>query len=416
MVKKRCINFDWLEVYCLEDYIGFPHDADYFRRCGFHVECRDYGTPVYHQMFVVYGADDYPMLEIRRDPKSAVGRQINGVLDPMACHVRLVNRTCYFNSPVSILQQFLEQYGLHYQRISRLDIALDFEKFDYGDDPAEFMRRYMAGRYAKINQANISAHGRDQWDGRIWNSLKWGQEKSMVSTKFYNKTMEIKERTDKPYIRQAWRAAGLVDDDYHLSKVGADGNEYYPEIWRVEFSIKSGTRNWFIIEDYNGAKKKIRSIRHDLNMYKDKQQLMNLFFSLADHYFHFKKFKAATRKDRCPDKLLFNAAEQTVFYKLENVATAEVPSKSINRLIVLLREYQETHCMPDIYKACEVLIEQLEYEGRVASVSKPWPKSELFVLRQLIAKRIHSHSQPLTQDVKQLETMIKITDDLFGEK
>lgn len=413
MEMKRCINLDWLEVYCLEDYIGFPHNADYFRSQLFRVEERDYGTPVYHEMFTVFGTDDKPLLEIRRNPKSAQGRQINGVLDPMACHVRLVNRTCYFEQPTQILQQFLERYGLHYQRISRLDVCLDFEKFDSGDDPAEFMRRYMAGRYAKINQANISAHGRDQWDGRIWNSVKWGQEKSMISTKFYDKSLEIREVHDKPYIRQAWRLAGLVDDDYQLTKFLPDGTTYKPEIWRVEFSIKSGTRNWFIIEDYQGAKKKIRSIRHTLAMYQSKQDLLNIFFSLADHYFHFKKYKPSTRKDRCPDKVLFYPKELQTFYKIENVATADVPQPRWARLIAILREYEETHTKPQIYKACETLIADLEYQSRTVSITRPWPKDELMVLRQLMAKRIKSHDQPLSQDHEQVEAMVHLFEDFF---
>ena len=109
---QRCVNIDWLEVYCLEDALTYPHDAEYFRRAGFHVEEREYGTPVYHEMFTLYDHYDQPLIEIRRNPKSAVGRQVNGVLDPNACHVRLSNRTCYFNSPVQLLQQFLEQYFL----------------------------------------------------------------------------------------------------------------------------------------------------------------------------------------------------------------------------------------------------------------------------------------------------------------
>ena len=28
-MKQRCINIDWLECYCLEDYIGYPHDAEF---------------------------------------------------------------------------------------------------------------------------------------------------------------------------------------------------------------------------------------------------------------------------------------------------------------------------------------------------------------------------------------------------
>ena len=53
----------------------------------------------------------------------------------------------------------------------------------------------MAGELAKVNQCKLSAHGKDSFDDRIWNSLSWGAEKSMISTKLYNKTLEMKEVT-----------------------------------------------------------------------------------------------------------------------------------------------------------------------------------------------------------------------------
>lgn len=407
---QRCVNFDWLEMYCLEDALTYPHDAEYFRRAGFHVEERGYGTPVYHEMFTLYDHYNQPLIEIRRNPKSAVGRQVNGVLDPNSCHVRLSNRTCYFNNPVQLLQQFLEQYGFHLQRISRLDICLDFTKFDYGDDPADFMDRYFRSRYSKINQANIRAHGRDMWDGRLWNSVSWGSPKSMISTKFYNKTMELREKSDKPYIRQAWCAAHLVDDADMLVKYVKkdDGtvDTVKPDIWRVEFSIKSSTRNWFIIEDVSGQKKKIRSIKHTLSMYTDKDKLLDMFFSLAEHYFHFKYYEKDKRKDRCRDKLLFRTNEQAIHYKLENVATVTSPEKSLQRLKMILEKYRDEHCEPQLYKACNVVIAKLMEEQHTRSMPIPWDITEIQALRLLISRRLDArlpHNETLADIIAELK-------------
>ena len=412
---KRCINIDWLECYCLEDSIGYPHNAQYFRDRGFMVREREYGTPVYEEMFVLLGTDDQPLLEIRRSPKSAKGKQIHGVLEFNACHIRLTNRTCYFNNPVQVLQLFLEQYGFHYQRISRIDICLDFEKFDYGDLPSDFVDRYMKHKYSKINQAELSAHGRDMWDGRRWNSLKWGEPKSMISTKLYNKSMELEQVHDKPYIRQAWRACGLVDDEYYLTKLNGTGETYKPQIWRVEFSIKSSTRNWYVVEDCNGSKSKILSKRNTLDNYQTKDDLMNVFFSLCEHYFHFKKFKPSVRKDRCEDKLLFRTNEKNSYYKLENVATAVVPDKQIKKLAALIRQYRDTHSMPDIYKACNILLYELEKEARTASLTTPWPASELTAIRLLIAKHINNPDAPQTS-LTEIRELINIENNLFGER
>lgn len=445
----RCINIDWLECYCLEDFIGYPHDAEYFRRAGFRVIEREYGTPVYHEMFTVISVeDDQPFIEVRRRPKSAIGRQINGVLDPMACHIRLTNRACYFSNAADIMQGFIEQYGFHFQRISRVDICLDFERFDYGDDPARFMDRFFRGKYSKINQCRIRANGRDMWDGRIWNSVTWAGEKSMIGTKFYNKTMELRERADKPYIRQAWRAAGLVDDDFYLTKAEKDGTTRVVDVWRVEFSIKSSTRKWFVIEDNSGKKQKLLSKQNTLDMYKTRQDLLNMFFSLTEHYFHFKRVEyieprgeavtaiaqqAVTintdsslnahhvaerkrqRKDRCSDKLLFRVNDRATFYKLENIATAARPEKMLARLEAHIRSYQETHYQPEVYKACEILIEQLEKELRTASLTAPWPMSELTIIRQLIARRIKGTDHSITEDTNIIKALYQVEETIFGE-
>lgn len=445
----RCVNLDWLECYCLEDYLGYPHNAEYFRSKGFRVIEREYGTPVYHEMFTLCSAeDDQPFIEVRRNPKSVQGRQINGVLDPMACHVRLTNRACYFNNASRVMQQFLEQYGLHFKRISRVDVCLDFVKFDYGDEPATFMARFFKGRYSKINQARIRANGQDLWDGRLWNSVSWANPKSMVGTKFYNKTMELRERADKPYIRQQWRVAGFVDDDLHLTKHMPDGTDEKVDVWRVEFSIKSGTRKWFVMEDCSGKRRQLISRENTLRMYESKQQLLDVFMSLAEHYFHFKRVEwieprrtiagqalSATttdydhaltkamqqdrrrqRKDRCADKLLFRTNVRTEFIKIENVATATNPEKHLERLETLIMAYRESHFKPAVFNACNILLEELEKERRTASLKYPWPLDELTIIRNLIAKRIKGSKQDLETDRATIEALLEFEDEVYGER
>lgn len=446
---SRCINLDWLECYVIEDYIGYPHNAEYFRAQGFRVQEREYGTPVYKEMFTVYSyEDDQPLIEVRRDPKSAIGKQVNGVLDPMAAHVRLTNRSCYLPNAAKIMQQFLEQYGFHFQRISRVDICLDFEVFDYGDKPATFMDRYFRGKYAKINQANIRANGRDMWDGRLWHSVAWANPKSMIGTKFYNKTMELEQKADKPYIRQAWRAAGLIDDDLRLVKFERDGSERKVDVWRVEFSIKSSTRKWFVIEDCSGRKTQLRSKPNTLDMYQSKDTMLDLFFSLAEHYFHFKRVeylksskgvaadalgivstdyttdlalryqqeRKRQRKDRCSDKLLFRTNAKSTFYKLERIATVSKPDAKLRKLEAMLIAYREENNKPEVFKACNVLLEELEKAIRTTSLAYPWPASELSIIRLLIGKRIRDKSNSLTADISTLQALYDIEGDLFDEK
>lgn len=419
---SRCVNIDWLEVYCLEDAIGFPHNADFFKAKGWEVREREYGTPMYREMFTLYDHFGEPFIEIRRNPKSD-NRKAAGIFDPYSSHVRLSNRSCYLNNAAQVLDSFLQEHGFAIQRISRIDLCLDFEKFDYGDEPQRFVQRFMAGRYSKINQANISAHGLDQWDGRFWNSLSWGSKKSMVTTKFYNKTMELRQVHDKPYIRQAWAAAGLVDDALTLEKRKPDGTVYKPEIWRVEFSIKSSTKKWFVVEDYNGDRKQLRSMSNTLPMYYTREQLFQVFLSLAKHYFHFKKVEykdeqrtELQRKDRCEDKRLFREDDLETFYQLEKLATATPRNPRLDSLLNKLYEYRERCYDDDVRNACNVIIAQVERTATVLQLARPFDETEIEILQRIIAVRLKSHDVPFSVAKQEAEAFVRLEHEIWKQE
>lgn len=365
----RCVNLDWLEISVLEP-VTQPHDPEYFRACGFVVHEREYGTRVWRSMFTLEGSDGYPFIEVRREPQSEI-------IAPNVAHLRFVNRMCYFPNAASIMQKFIDDHHYEFHHIARVDVCYDFEKFDYGDDPKDFMQRFMMGKYSKINQANIHAHGSDEWAGRVWNSVSWGSPSSDIGTKFYNKTLELYDPTTKtygkPYIRQAWEAAKLVNNATTLEKYAADGTTYIPTIWRVEFSIRSSVRKWFTIR-LNGKEKAIQSIRNTLDMYDTDEKLLAMFAALSQHYFHFKHlFKRYAfykeghtsgnplRKDRCPDKLLFNwkSQQMTIKPEKENVAGNDKPDRTLLRLLSYLKEYRETTHDMKIRNTCDILISHL---------------------------------------------------------
>ena len=395
---SRCVNLDWLEVAVLEPATT-PHDADYFRSCGWIVIEREYGTRVWGEMFTLEGADHLSFIEVRRAPKS-------DVIAPNVAHLRFVNRVCYFPNAATLMQQFIEQYDYDFLRIARIDVCLDLEKFDHGDYPRDFVRRFIGDKYAKINQADISAHGKDRWDGKVWNSLSWGSPSSDVGTKFYNKTMELYDPVTKhyakPYIRQSWAESGLVDDPVHVIKYKENGEAYTPEIWRVEFSIRSSVKNWFMVH-LDGKEKKRQSIRNTLDMYDSREKLLVLFASLSEHYFHFKHLLKryrfyeeghsdgyAVSKYKCPDKLLFNWKAQTFVYKVakEEVATSIGVDKTLARLLAQLKEFRDRTLEPAIKKSAGIIIDYLENRIAHADQNNPISKKEVQVLRRALREHI----------------------------
>lgn len=383
----RCIHIDWLEVHVLEDMNLFPCDKYFFVERGWRVEQREYGTRVYEQMFTLFDQHDEPFLEVRRAPKSS--SDLKGVLEPNSCHIRLTNRYCYFPNAVALLRDFLGRYNYTFRRIFRIDICNDFERFDLGDDPAKFVQRYLSHKYAKINQCNRTTRGEDRWDGCEDNYVSWGAPKSVVSTKLYNKTKELAEAHDKPYIRQSWMAAGLITNPITMVKVRADGTQYTPTIWRVEFSVRSGSQGWAILEDCTGAKNKKKPIANTLQCYDTDEKLLQMFASLAHHYFHFKYYEPGQRKDRCKDKVLFHfdfAKDKLV--KLARISQSEPQPTDEQRLKRALLRFSQKHFEPGVQKACEILLEVIDHSAVTRLASRRWNVEEVQELRELLKRRM----------------------------
>lgn len=392
---------------------GDPHDADFFRRVGLTVSERDYGTRVYKEMFTVNDVHGNPFVEVRRAPYSTGYGGIHAVEE---CHLRLVNAACYLDNAAAMMQNFIDTYGYTINRISRVDICLDFERFDEGDDPAVFLSRYLRQVYSKINQGNITAHGADRWNGQEWNSLSWGAPSSDIGTKFYNKTMELFDPSSgsykKPYIRYAWFQCGLIDDFVANTKL-KDGEPYTPQIWRVEFSIRSSVKNWFVIE-LNGNSKAYQSIRNTLQSYMGRERLLTLFASLARHYFHFKYFVEGQRKDRCPDKKLFNFTGQQYLYTVgrENgIGSGNSGIRPLLSLINKLKHYRDTHIGVDIHRACSILIEAMESDTLRADMTHPWSVEELKALQLALSSKASGNKSDIAILLNEIKAFLHINDN-----
>lgn len=391
----RCINFDWLEVYCLEPK-SEPRDADFFASLGFAVKKRVYGTPQYREMFTILEGE-FPMVEVRRNPYSL--KDEGGVFVPESTHIRLSNRACYLQDPIGYLRKFLQDAGYVFQSFSRVDICLDFFQLDDGTDPNIFLQDYAREKYFKhhlstiaphgveVTGANISGHGIDRQFERQYNSWSWGSPSSAISVKMYDKTLELAEVKDKYYIRDQWLAAGLITPEDNrlqaeirdtrywinltrgkLRKAAGDKRkelrkkmnglqqhlsdliEKVRHIWRLEFSIKSSIKGF--AKGDEGDKKKNGTVTMyplDFRTLGNRDTLHLLYMSLAKKYFWFKlpsKTRNGTpqRKDRCKDYWPIKYDGSDV-YTPQRADTGKEPTRMdriiCNKLRAILDEAQE---------------------------------------------------------------------------
>lgn len=409
---KLCMNIDWLEVFCYESSNLFPLNADFFENKGYRVRRREYGTRVYKEMFTILDEHDNPCIEIRRNPASNAAND-SGLFDEKATHIRLSNYYCYSDNPIQVLRDFLNAFDYILVRIFRIDIACDFETFHQGDEPNKFLQRYMKGRYSKINQSNISAHGIDRWDGRTWNSVSWGKQKSMIGTKMYCKTLELEQAHDKPYIKYSWFLAGLVDDPISMLRKNNLEETYKPEIWRVEFSIHASAKKWYLIETSDTRKTKQRPMPHTLDIYDSKDKLLHVFLSLARHYFHFKIFEAGKRKDRCQDKILFDYSQHQAYYKVDRMAAQNEPSPFIRRAINTLQKLSDRIVDNKTQAAIKTLLEALRNMQTTQFAGMQFTPEDILALQLVISQRMSGNN---TTDVaKQTKAIKSALSGVFDE-
>ena len=380
-------------------------NADYFRSHGYIVHEREYGTRVYNEMFTIEDQHGHAFIEVRRNPQS--GSSSFTGLSELSCHLRLVNRACYANNPVRDMAEFMVKHDYIFQRIFRLDLCYDFIRFDSGDDPARFLRRYIENKFSKVNQCKVRVIGDDSWASFDWESVAWGAPTSMVGTKMYNKTKELKATGDKkPWIKQAWFESGLVDDPLNL-----------PDVWRIEFSMHSSARNWIVIEDADSKHNKKKAVPHTLEMFDGRDRLWDRFEEMAHHYFQFRYVeylekvnsdgeRNLKRKDVCKEKRLFNFNMDRTFYKIEGVSVESKPDKDDDILRRRLQLYREKHADVELRRAIDVLLNNLNRE-RLKQITAHGYAAEIDQIRLAIATRTGWDYQTVIEKAEEIHKLIK---------
>lgn len=315
--NERIIGCDWLELFVSENP-SVDYSPEGFRRRGYEVKEREYGTKTMAQMFKIMDSRGEPFVEIRRDPRGLDKVGVQMVYSRGDSYVRLDNFYCYHPAPMRIMLEFLAANKYAVKKIYRIDIYTDFVRFDKGDWPKDVMRRIVRHQYSKVNQTERRTNGKDTWTECFDNWISWGKKGSMVSTKFYNKTLELKENgMRKPWIVQTWVEHGLIDNSYTLSK---DGNPV--DVYRVEFSIHGNAKGWVIVgkdESEDGEK---HYLPNSPDLYMENKGFANAFGNLVPYYFKFRIYEEGKRKSLCKEKILFKFApsEFESGYRLVNAS------------------------------------------------------------------------------------------------
>lgn len=224
------ISLDWLAVSLHGKISQIPID--------FSIEDTGKHTQIFASIFSIRYKNDI-VATLQANPFSNVVAKDLMVL-------KLENHLLYSTQdPIVFLQFICDSWKWKINNINRIDICADFHKLAIGS-PKSLISQLFDGTFHRKGDRKVVFHGRDMnsidnlYPTKAGNKVAYfnketnylssdvtgyraGSRASAVCVYMYNKTLELKTQTDKPYIRAAWKAYGLSP---------------YIDVWRLEFSLK----------------------------------------------------------------------------------------------------------------------------------------------------------------------------------
>ena len=197
-------TLDWLQV----DFRGYSEKSQY-------LDIKDTykKTSVFNKV--------YEIREKKVYIASMVNEPIEDFLPANMNLIKLINRELYYGKPISNLLSIGLDLKLTNHAASRIDFAIDFNTFLYGYKPITFIKDFINGKILKrgLRRGNIAF---DYSKEEMLHEIKFMKKDSNMSVKLYNKTKEMREVKNKPYIIESW-----INNDLDITK----------DVWRLEFSI-----------------------------------------------------------------------------------------------------------------------------------------------------------------------------------
>lgn len=231
-MENYMISVDWLEVFGWIQYDGLSNPDNYEEQQGkdYYLKRTDILTRSFAQLTEVYTRvgvqTKVPVASIRWQPRSCV-------LNKHLCIIKINNRVLYSQKFVKVLYDICDQFGITIKGITRLDLCYDCNKMKGGRSPYRFLKQYAfsdqdSPKYIyKIGAKSFRVFAsKNPTSLTSISGIEFGSGKSDKRAYIYDKTKELDEVKDKPWIRQAWEDNGLISSEK-------------THVYRFEISIKS---------------------------------------------------------------------------------------------------------------------------------------------------------------------------------
>lgn len=230
-MEKYCISVDWLQVCCYSNNLAFLLNNDYYSKVDslpYWLELQPLETRSFARFIRVHtkvGNDWRYCADILAVPRSSM-------LNSNIVLVKIHNRFLYSQNYIKLLYDICTTFKLSIKGLTRLDLCYDCNSFHGGIKPHKFIKEFVTAEFDspryiyKVGAKQFRVYGgKSVSSATKFTGIEFGSGKSSKRCYIYDKTRELAEVKDKPWIRQYWQENGLISDEK-------------THVYRAEISIK----------------------------------------------------------------------------------------------------------------------------------------------------------------------------------
>ena len=222
-MNNYCISVDWLQVCCSCN--GIKESVVKSANYTFQVRLSKTQTAMFCNLWKVY-SNGFEVAHIQNAPRSSK-------LNKRLTLIKIENRVLYSAKYIELLYELMGALKCTYKGITRIDLCYDCNKYFNGRSPSRFINQFISkgvgkkGYIYRVGSDRFAAYGcKNRTSSAKVSSIRFGSEKSRIGAYIYDKTIELEEVKDKPWIRQMWEENGIVSNEKE-------------HVFRSEISIKA---------------------------------------------------------------------------------------------------------------------------------------------------------------------------------
>lgn len=305
------IGIDWLQLFgeLVVDFKEGQHGI-------FTAKKEVYQTRHFKELYTIFlGTDE--VAQLQAIPHSKIIDTGNSIL-------KINNKYLYQKDLTIFTNNLMKCLNFTFVSVSRLDLCIDFEVFGNGYKVINFMEDFTRARIIKHGKNKFKLHGQ-QSEILEYDYLRFGSPTSTISTYIYNKSKELREVKNKPWIVDTWRKNGMLNN---------------LDVYRLEFSIKKMNKN--AVNEDEGTFIQM----NDLAIIQQQNYNTILKYLVNKNWRFTKKKDRAKRKElnKCPTIQFFKFDRENISLQRvsEKKASNRMDKVFIKKLIGLKNDYGTT--------------------------------------------------------------------------